>query len=69
MTVDRQIAASGHAVRLTAEHTGNGWDVREEIDRTLIHVEHHQDWKHAEWAMNRLELSLTRPDLRRQPLH
>ena len=69
MTVDRHLTTRGHSVRLTAEHKNDGWDVREEVDRTLIHVEHHKDWKHAEWAMNRLELSVTRPDLRRQPLH
>jgi hypothetical protein len=62
MVIDRQFAADGHVIHLAVEMTANGWDVEEKCDSAL-HVEHHHDWRHVEWAMRRLE----REALRHEP--
>ena len=69
MVLDRHIATDGHIVRLSVEHTSAGWDVREEVDRTLVYVEHHNDWRRVEWAMARLELDVRRSNLHAHVLH
>jgi len=55
MLMDRHIPTAGHVVHLAIEQSPSGWDVREELDSTTIHVEHHDDWHRVERAMARLE--------------
>ena len=55
MLLDRHIIAGDHLVHLAIEQSAAGWDVREELDSTTVHVEHHNDWHHVERAMDRLE--------------
>ena len=62
MALDRHIATGGHLVRLSVEHTLSGWDVREEVDRRLVYVEHHDEWEKVEWAVTRLERDARRGD-------
>ena len=55
MLIDRHISTGSHLVRLAIEQSTEGWDVREELDSTTVHVEHHDDWHRVERAMDRLE--------------
>ena len=55
MLIDRHIATGNHLVHLAIEQSNIGWDVREELDATTIHVEHYDDWHRVERAMDRLE--------------
>ena len=60
MALDRQISAGGHVVHFLIEPTCNGWNVREELDRTVVHTEHHDDWHRVERAVRLLELQVIR---------
>ncbi len=62
MVIDRQFATHGHVVRLAVEEKRYGWDVREECDTRLVHVEHHDDWHRIERAMRLLEMEARRHD-------
>jgi len=55
MVIDRHIPLSGHVIHLAIEQSAVGWEIREEIDSTIVHVEHHNDWQRVEWAVDRLE--------------
>ena len=54
--VDRHFCVNGHTIHLGVEQTRNGWDVKEELDSALVHVEHHDDWHRVERPMEILEL-------------
>lgn len=60
MIVNREFATHGHTVRLFVEEGANGWDVREECDSAVVHVEHYNDWHRVERAMQLLEMEARR---------
>ena len=60
MQIDRRIPTGTHIVHLAVEESEVGWDVREELDTTTVHVEHHNDWHRVERAMRRLEMEVLR---------
>ena len=55
MLTDRHISTAGHVVHIAIELSTIGWNVREELDSTTVHIEHHNDWHRAERAIDRLE--------------
>ncbi len=55
MSIIRQFLSDGHDVRLIVEATDRGWDVREQVDASTVHREHHDDWHRVERALYRLE--------------
>ena len=55
MLTDRHITFGTHVVHLSIDQSEAGWDVREQLDSTTVHVEHHDDWHRVERAMDRLE--------------
>lgn len=60
MVIDRKFATHGHVVRLAIEEKASGWDVQEECDSAVVHVEHHDDWHRVERAMWLLEMQVLR---------
>jgi hypothetical protein len=64
MLIDRQFSAGGRVVHLIVESTACGWDLQEECDGTVVHVEHHHDWHRIERAMRLLELEAAREGVR-----
>jgi hypothetical protein len=60
MSVNREFASHGHMVRLAIEERANGWDVQEECDSALVHVEHYDDWHRVERAMRLREREVRR---------
>jgi hypothetical protein len=60
MLIDREFATGGHVIRLAVEQTGKGWNVEEQRDSSIVHVEHHTDWHRVERAMRRLETEARR---------
>ena len=55
MLIDREFTTDGHVIRLAVEQAAKGWNVEEQRDSTIVHVEHHTDWHRVERAMRRLE--------------
>lgn len=62
MITDREFSAEGHVFRLSVEEAASGWDVREQRDSVVVHVEHHSDWHRTERAMRLLEMEALRHD-------
>jgi hypothetical protein len=60
MLINREFATEGHVIRLAVEQTANGWDVEEQCDSSVVHVEHHDDWHRVERAMWLLEMEAHR---------
>ena len=56
MIVEREFSKPGHLVRLGVEKTATGWNVQEEVDSSIVHVEHHDDWHRVERAVWRMEI-------------
>lgn len=67
--VDRRFFVNGHTIHLGVEPTTSGWDVREECDSALVHVEHHDDWHRVERAMDLLELKANSHDVHADTPH
>jgi hypothetical protein len=62
MVADRRFSSHGHVVQLGARMTANGWDVQEELDSEIVHVEHHDDWHRVERAIQLLEMKALKDD-------
>ncbi|HVZ20415.1 MAG TPA: hypothetical protein VG871_05100 [Vicinamibacterales bacterium] len=60
MVLAHQFNSEGHVVRLAVEETSTGWDVREELDTRLVHIQHFDDWHRVERSMKLLELDVIR---------
>jgi hypothetical protein len=56
MDLERRFSAHGHVIQLWVQITGSGWDIEEELDSEVVHVEHHDDWHRVERAVRLLEM-------------
>ena len=58
MILEREFKNDGHVFTLAVEESARGWDVQERCDSTIVHVEHHNDWRRVECAMRLLEMKV-----------
>ena len=56
MVVERQFSSHGHTVRLAVERGLTGWNIQEECDSAVVHVEHCDDWHRVERTLHLLEM-------------